>query len=173
MLSVGHAEPRKLSTAQALSGTGVGVSGALFVSAFLVSETGGYVNMPLLYAGLGSSVITPSLGHWYAGEWLTVGMGIRAGAAALATLAVLEFSQEERCQTLEFKLCKGLKGEGVAFLGLAAIAFVGGAAYDLKELPDSVARYNRDHGFTVAPAVVPSIGPTGAPGASLVLTGTF
>ena len=44
------------------------------------SDNGG-----LLMAGLASSLVTPSLGEWYAGKPLTAGMGIRA-ASAVATV---------------------------------------------------------------------------------------
>ena len=159
------AEPRSTGTAHALSGVGTGASAALFLSAFLVSSDEGEVNMPLLYAGLGTGLVTPSLGQFYAGEYLTLGMAIRAGAGALATFAVLQYSQNVRCPTLEFDdSCTNLRSEAYALLGIAAIALVGGAAYDIKELRGSVERYNRRHGYTLAPMLIPS-GPPGAHGA--------
>lgn len=165
-----HAERKKLTTAQAASGVGTGVSAALFLSAFLVSKRNGDVNMPLLYAGLGTSVITPALGHWYAGRYLTPGIGIRAAAAAFSTFGVLYFSQTVRCNTTEFKECTGLKREAGIILGISAIAFVGGAAYDFKTLSDSVDRYNAR--LAITPAFLPTS--TGAPGApGLLLYGSF
>lgn len=168
---VAHADPRQLSTAQAFSGVGTGVSGALFLSAFLVAKQNqGDVNMPLLYLGLGTSVLTPALGHWYTGRYLTPGMGIRAAAALFATWGVTHYSKTERCNTLEFKECTGLEQGAVIVLGLSAIAFVGGAAYDFKTLPDSVDRYNAR--FAITPTILPtSSGPPGAPG--LLLYGAF
>jgi hypothetical protein len=164
-----QAEPRKLTTAQALSGVGTGVSGALFLSAFVLNEKNGDVNLPLVYAGLGSSVVTPALGHWYVGHYLTPGTAMRAGAALLSTWAVSHYSQTERCGTVEFKECTGLRREAIIFLGISAIAFVGGAALDFKTLPDAVADYNAR--FTVTPTLMPTT--SGPPGAGLSLTGAF
>jgi hypothetical protein len=171
-VAAAQASPRTKTTAQALSGVGVAASGALFLSAFVVSERDGDVNLPLLYVGLGSSIITPSLGYFYLGDYLTLGMGIRVGAAALASFAVVQYSQPVRCPSVEFDVsCKGLEREAVVLLGLAAIALVGGAAYDVKELPGKVDDHNRQHGITVGPSLIPST--TGAPGAGVVLGGSW
>ena len=75
--------PKKLNTAYLLSGVGVGVSSALFLTSFFVGKQVGDVNMPVLFAGLGSGMITPQLGQIYAGNYLTWGLAIRlAGGAA-------------------------------------------------------------------------------------------
>lgn len=165
-----HAERKKLVTAQAISGVGTGVSGALFLSAFLLSKSrDGDVSLPLVFTGLGSLVITPSLGHVYAGRYLTPGLGVRAAAGLFATWGVLHFSQTERCDTFTYKECTGLKREAIIVLGVSAIAFVGGAAYDFKTLPDSVERYNLR--FSLTPTILPTT--AGPPGAGLVLSGSF
>ena len=167
---VAHADPKQLSTAQAFSGVGTGVSGALFLSAFLLGkENEAGVNMPLLYLGLGTSVLTPSLGHWYAGRYLTPGMGIRAAAALFATWGVVHYSRTERCNTTGLEECTGLGQGALIVLGLSAIAFVGGAAYDFRTLPDSVDRYNAR--FAITPTILPTS--SGPPGAGLVLSRMF
>jgi len=165
-----HAERKKLVTAQAISGVGTGVSGALFLSAFLLSKSrDGDVSLPLVLSGLGSLVVTPALGHWYAGRYLTPGLGVRAAAGLFATWGVLHYSQTERCDTFVYKECTGLKREAIIVLGISAIAFVGGAAYDFKTLPDSVERHNAR--FSVTPTLLPTT--AGPPGAGLVLSGLF
>ena len=165
------AGPRSKATAQLLSGAGVGASSALFLSAFLLPPDNADVNMPLLYAGLATGVVTPALGHAYIGDYLTVGMGIRAAAAALATYAVLEFRINVRCPTVKFDVsCTSLEHEAIGLLGLAAIAFVGGAAYDLKELPGAVHRYNVDHGYATTPILLPA---SGGPVPGLGVVGYF
>ncbi|MBA3452182.1 MAG: hypothetical protein H0T42_03675 [Deltaproteobacteria bacterium] len=164
------AERKQLMTAQAFSGVGTGVSGALFLTAFLLSKRNeGDINMPLVYVSLGTSVVTPALGHWYAGRYLTPGMGVRAAAALFATWGVVHYSQTQRCNTLEFKECTGLKREAIVVLGLSAIAFVGGAAYDFKTLHESVDAYNAR--FAITPTIMPTT--SGPPGAGLVLVGEF
>ena len=168
---VAHAERKKLTTAQAASGIGTGASAAVFLTAFLLSKQNhGDVNMPLVYIGLGTSVVTPALGHWYTGRYLTPGMGIRAAAAAFSTFGVLRYSQTVRCNTFEYMECTGLKREAIIILIVSAIAFVGGAAYDFKTLSESVDEANAR--FAITPSLLPSS--TGGPGApGLLLHGTF
>ncbi len=154
--SAALADPRKVEVAYTLSGVGTGVSGAVFLSSFWVNDRSGDVNMPLLWAGLGSSLITPSLGQWYAGKWFTPGLGIRIAAGAVAAYAILEHSQTERClDSVEPRECTGLTGDAIPFLGVAAIAWVGGAALDFRDIPQSVAAYNRAH-FHIAPMIGPA-----------------
>lgn len=164
-------EAKSLTTARALSGVGTGVSGALFLSSFLAVDNNGEVNMPLMFTGLGTGVFTPALGQWYAGRFLTPGMAIRIGAGTIATYAVLGQSDTVRCNhTTEYTECKSVNGTGVILLGIAAIVFVGGAALDFKELPDTIERTNRTRGhFSIAPMIVPSR--TGDPVIGLSLTG--
>jgi hypothetical protein len=122
-----HAERKDLTTAKTASGIGTGASAALFISAFALAPDREDVSMPLLYAALGSSVVTPALGHWYAGRYLTLGMGIRAAAALLATYGALHYTQTVRCNTFVYMECESLTGQGLVVLGISAIAFVGGA----------------------------------------------
>jgi len=167
--SVAHAERKELDTAQMASGIGTGASAALFISAFALAPDREDVHMPLLYVALGTSVITPALGHFYAGTYLTPGMAVRAGAALLATYAVLHYTQTVRCNTLVFMECTGLTGEAVIVLGVSAIAFVGGAALDFKTLRESVDEHNAR--FAITPTIMPTS--SGPPGAGLVLSGLF
>jgi len=162
-----RAEKRR-ETAQLLSGGGAGVSSALVLAGFMLASNGEVVNQPLFYAGLGSSLVTPALGEWYAGEWFTPGMAIRIAAGGLATFALRHEQTTVTCDTATSsdQKCNQLTGGGIALLGVAAIAYVGGVWYDALDAGDAVDRYNQRHGFTVTPTVVP--GPAGAaPGVSL------
>ncbi len=163
------AAPRSQRTAFALSGVGTGVSGALFLSAFLVRDGIEDVHMPLFYAGLGSSIVTPSLGQFYAGTYVTPGLVIRTAAVGLATYAAVKYTHTTRCKTtVEYTECTEIVGDAIPWLGVAAIAFVGGAALDFKDIPGSVARWNRRHGIILTPTFVPASG-----GGSLLLVGQF
>lgn len=164
---------KSLRTARILSGVGTGASSALFLTAFFVGEKNGDVNMPLLYAGLGSGIVTPSLGELYVGKYLTVGMGLRVAAGLIATYGVLNYDQEVRCNnTVEFQTCHNLGQNAYLLVGLAGIIFVGGAAWDIQSLPDHVTEYNQRGGsFAVAPTLLPS--GTGDPGFGLAAMGTF
>ncbi len=168
--SSAQAEPRKLNTAYALSGVGTGASVALIAGAFLLPPHSGDINLPMLYAGLATSVVTPSLGNWYAGSWLNVGMGIRVVAGGLATYVAITQRDEIQCGGSTPEFCRRLSNTGVTLLGIAGIVYVGGAAYDFKTLQADVDAYNAKHPFQWAPTVSPS--PTGT-GAVLGIGGTF
>jgi hypothetical protein len=152
LASTAHAE-KKRQTASWLSGAGVAVSGGLVLTSFL-TERAGEINYPLFGTGLVSSIITPSLGEFYAGQYLTLGEAIRAVAAGGALYAIATQNDTVRCDD-GVGFCKSIAGSGVVILGLAAIAFVGGAAYDLLDAPDAVDRYNRRFGIFVSMARTP------------------
>ncbi len=165
-----HAKPRKLTTAYALSGVGTGVSAGLIVGAFLLPPHSGDIYLPMLYTGLATSVITPSLGNWYADRWLTVGMGIRLVSGGLATFVAATQRDEVQCGGATPVFCRRLSNTGVTLLGIAGIVYIGGAAYDFKTLRDDMDQYNARHRFQWAPVITPS--PTGT-GALLGIGGTF
>ena len=172
MLAGTASAEKSLRTARILSGVGTGVSGLLFTTAFFVGEKNGDVNMPLLYAGLGSGVLTPSLGQFYAGKYVTIGMGLRVAAALLATYGVVGQDQEVRCNnTVEFQLCRNLKQEAYLYIGLAGIIFVGGAAYDIQELPSAIDDYNKRPSVALTPTLLPTTNGDSAFG--LAAVGTF
>jgi hypothetical protein len=126
-----------------------------------------------LISGLASSIVTPSLGDWYAGDWFTVGMAVRIGAVGLSTFAVTRETHEVVCEdssSLDMRMCTTLNGTAVALIGIAAIAYIGAAAYDVSQAPEAVHRYNRKYGTFVSAA--PMAGPTGsAPG--VLVSGYF
>jgi len=164
-LATAHAEKSK-RTAQVFSGVGVGVSSALFLSAFLTGDKEGSVNRPVLYTAIGTSIVTPSLGEYYAGQYLTIGSAVRVVAGGLAIYAVTAQTQTVRCDTIQFSECTQLTGTATVLLGIAALAFVGGAAYDVMDADDAVERYNARARVALVPAVT-------AESAGLVVTGQF
>jgi len=157
------AADKSLTTARIWSSAGTGASSAITLSAFIAGDGEAGISKPVLLTGLGTAIITPSLGEFYAGTYFTPGMAIRLGATALVIYAIYGQQEEVRCGSVEYKLCKQFSDGAFATLGLAAIAFIGGAAFDLKELPDYVARAN---GVTVSviPTVLPTRGGEIAPG---------
>jgi len=162
-----HAE-KKRETAQILAGVGTGVSSALILGGFAFATQGNPINKPLMYSGLASAMITPSLGQFYAGQYLTIGMAVRVAAAGLATYALTHETKTVACDdsSMSGTMCTGFYGAGIAMLGLAGIAFIGGMAYDVGDAAPAVDRWNTSHGFVVAPAPIST--PTGpAPGISV------
>jgi hypothetical protein len=152
----------KRNVAQALSGVGVGVSAGFLTAAFL-TDRGGVINVPLFATGLATSAITPSLGELYAGQWLTWGMAVRAGAAGLMILGAYD-TETVRCDTGPIgSMCTTLSSSAIPILGIAAVAYVGGAAYDVIDAPDAVDRKSRER-FVLAPIVIPRGGGIGLSG---------
>jgi hypothetical protein len=166
-----HAE-RKRQTAQILSGAGTAVSSTLILSGFLFAKDGYPIDKPLMYSGLVSAAIAPSLGEFYAGQYITYGMAARVLAAGLATYALTHFNETTTCDnaTMTGTMCTSIEGAGLALLGVSAIAFIGGMAYDVDDAGPAVDRYNRGHGLVIAPAPMPT--PTG-PAPGLWIGGTF
>ena len=149
-----NAGPRSRKLAQILSGTGTGVSSALIVSGFVFASDGNPVNKPLIYTGLVAATLTPSLGEWYSGQYLTIGMAVRIAGLGLATYAIQNEQDPVNCQVVGQTGCTTMAGAGFALLGLAGIAFIGGMAYDVGDAEDSADRYNERHGFTVVPVMM-------------------
>lgn len=171
-LATADAKPRKRSTAFALSGVATGASVVLMSSAFFFPKDTGELNYPLLLTGMATTVISPSVGNFYAEHWLNVGMGVRLAAGALGAYAAVTMRQDHRCPTLMSETCTELTDNGMMALGIAGIIYVGGAAYDFKVLGEQVDDYNVRHSFRFqwAPTVTPS--PSGG-GALLGVGGTF
>jgi hypothetical protein len=162
-----HAE-KKRQTAQILAGVGTGVSSALILGGFAFASQGNPINKPLMYSGLASAMITPSLGQFYAGEYVTIGMAVRVAAAGLATYALTHETKTIQCDDASTSgtMCQSFYGAGIAMLGIAGIAFIGGMAYDVGDAAPAADRYNANHGFVVVPTAVST--PTGpAPGVSI------
>ncbi len=166
MVHADDAQPKSEQTAQILSGLGAGVPAALMLTAFLAATPQDPFNRPLMYTGLATAAIAPSLGEFYAGEYVTIGMAARVVGAGLAVYTLKHYTVATACDGQTGLGCKRLDSPAFPLLGLAAIAFVGGMAYDVQDAGDAVARWNARHHFTAAPIIIE--GPTGpAPGLSV------
>ena len=157
--------PKSKTTALVLSGVGTGVASLLVLGGFLLAPDGKDFNTPLLYTGIGAATVAPSLGEWYAGVPLSYGMAARVFGAGLATVALTTQMKTTTCDTAtsSMQTCTSLQGAGYALMGLAAIAFVGGMAYDVDDAPDAVDRWNAVHvtGFVPIVLATPSGTATG------------
>ncbi|HEX7700923.1 MAG TPA: hypothetical protein VF403_09380 [Kofleriaceae bacterium] len=121
----------------------------------MIAGMTGQTNDRETMVGLASSLVTPSLGEWYAGKYLTVGMGLRA-AGALAMIGGIAYSY---CNDSGSQ-CSETLGHGLLAVGL--IAYGGGIIYDIVMAPSAVDAYNTSHRVraTIGPAVLtPPSGP--------------
>jgi hypothetical protein len=156
--SSAHADddaPKDRTTALRYSITGTVVSGLVFAWGWK-SGSGGVAAL-----GAVSSLITPSFGEWYAGQYLTTGMLIRLGATALAVEGLAHTCID----------CGASTGGPDIVVGV--IGYAAGIAWDIAFAPAAADAYNAAHGghATVAPTVVRT--PAGAPALGLGICGTF
>jgi hypothetical protein len=166
-----HAE-KKRKTATLLSAVSSGVSGGVVVAGFLAAEDSTRINEPVMYTGIGMLFVTPSLGEFYAEQYLTWGMGVRLLASGLAVYALQTQTKEALCDdatSSDGPTCEVFSEGAYPLLGIAAIGFIGGVFYDVLDAGDAADRYNAKLGLRVTPAV-PTAGGA-APGLSL--SGTF
>lgn len=168
-----QAGPKKRNTARLLSGVSAGVSGGVVLAGFLFAPDAKRINQPVMLTGLGLLFVTPSLGEMYSEQYLTWGMAVRGAAAALAVYTLETQTEIVTCDTAHSSTekCEAFSESAYPMLGIAAIAFIGGVWYDTLDAGDAADRYNREHGFTLAPSVVPTASGGMAPG--MVLGGRF
>lgn len=146
---VARAEERKdESTAFALSATGTLISTVLLAQA-AHTQSDGYFHA----AALGLA-IAPSLGHWYAGEYLSGGMVARAGGAALVVIGSQIDGCEDACDA------------GMALMMGGAATFVAGVLWDVATAPKAARSWNKRHEISITPSLT-------SDGGGLSLGGSF
>jgi hypothetical protein len=164
--SVAHADtgedgPKSPDTALMLSLGGTATSAVLFLGGASSNDGG------LMMAGLATSLVTPSLGEWYAGKGLTTGMGIRAVSAAAELAGIAEaFS----CIDAEDTCSNNNGAAGVLIFG-GLIGYAAGTIYDIADAPRTARAYNRAHSYTVTPTVMRT--PSGNTTMGVGIGGTF
>lgn len=128
----------------------------------------------LLGIGAGTTVFTPELGEWYAGQFITTGMAFKAVGAGfgLISLAVY-FGSESGCSDSDNILCTGRTPPNVkataAVVAVGAAFYLAGSIYDLVDAPAAADRFNARQ-FILTPTVIPT---SNGVGAGLGLSGRF
>ncbi len=100
-------------------------------------------------------LIGPSVGHWYAGKYFTLGLVARATGFALGAFAVNG---------------RGHEDDKLGALLVGGACLVGGAIYDLATADRSAREYNFEHAKKLLPTVAPVASGTGV---QIGLAGTF
>ncbi|MEP6863115.1 MAG: hypothetical protein ABJE66_20985 [Deltaproteobacteria bacterium] len=152
--------PKDPGTALELSLGGTVASGALFAIGIEANNGG------LVAAGLLSSLVTPSLGEWYAGKPLTIGMGVRA-ASAVVLLAGLD----ESLKCLGETSCTNDTAAAGALLLGGLVGYAGGTIYDIATAPNAARDFNREHQIHLAPTYLRT--PSGNATMGIGIGGTF
>jgi hypothetical protein len=112
-------------------------------------------------SGLLVGLVTPSLGQFYAGHYLTYGMAARAAGAAL----LVGFAET-------YQPCIGLGTchEGTGWMApIGLLAYLGGTIYDLGTAPAEARRWNQRH-LSMSPTALPS---TSGPAMGVAIGGAF
>ena len=137
--------PKSEDAAFALSLGGTAASAALTIAG-LSSDNGG-----LAVAGLATSLVTPSLGEWYAGKPLTTGMGIRAVSAVVTVVGL-----GESLQCIDADNACSTPGAAPYLMLGGLVGYAAGSIYDIATAKRVAREYNESHGWhvTVAPAAV-------------------
>jgi hypothetical protein len=130
--SIAHAEPqperKSRGIALALAAAGTIVPGVVIGAGFDQKNT------MMILGGTGTLMLSPSLGHWYAGEVFTTGMGVRIVGGGLALLSAAYLSTGD---------------SGSNFLGFTLIGGVSllatGTLMDVIAAPRAVDDWNAEH----------------------------
>jgi hypothetical protein len=122
----------------------------------------------MVLTGAASLLVTPSLGHFYAGERFTTGMALRLGGAtaAITSLAATRGDCLALCSQTE----KTASTRWQVLAATGAATFVAGVVWDIATAHGAARDYNRDHGLVFAPTIVREHGESST---SLALNGTF
>ena len=153
--------PKDPHTALMLSLGGTAASAALVLAGSSAN------NADLVGVGLLSSLLTPSLGEWYAGKPLTAGMGIRLASAGVELYGLAEaFKCWDSCTSSDNNTA------GVLVVG-GLIGYAAGTIYDIADAPSSAREYNRAHSWhaTVTPTVMRT--PSGNAQMGVGIAGSF
>jgi hypothetical protein len=156
--------PKNPDTALMLSLGGTAASAGLVLAGISGHDNGG-----LITAGLVSSLVTPSLGEWYAGKPLTAGMGIRAASAVVTIYGVAE---SLKCLDFEGSdtSCHESDAAGYLLAG-GLIGYAAGTIYDIATAPSAARAYNREHAIRVQPSVIRT--PAGSTTMGVGIGGSF
>ena len=140
--------PEELSQTTATWLSAGGTVAAYSLVALSSSVNSGRDTSPSLgVVALAATFVAPSLGHWYAGTYLTRGLGLRVGAAGVAFLgAAVAIS----CSGLGHDDdqpdgdCTTSNAVGIGLLVVGGGMFIGGTIDDIVQAPRRVDRINAE-----------------------------
>ena len=147
------AQPTELKSSQIAIEWSVG---GTLASLVLIGVGASSHNGGLATVGVVSSLVTPSLGEWYAGDYVTAGMGIRV---ASTLVAIVGFGSA-LCNEIGDGCKSGQQSTGAALMLVGGAGYVTGAIYDIATAGSAADSFNRKHALKVAPTVLtPPSGP--------------
>jgi hypothetical protein len=137
--------PRDPATAGLLSG-GITFAGGLVVAMAVDRDSAALGALGGTGLALG-----PSTGHWYAGEVVNPGLGVRVGGLAVAALGATMIHDgrgaDGACDSTRCRV-----GTGLAVAGPVLVA--GGTLYEILTAPGAARAHNRRRALGVTPAAL-------------------
>ncbi len=110
------------------------------------------VGRRLGWAAIAGSLVTLSLGEWYAGKYLTLGLGLRAvGAATIGAGIAYSFCNDAMCSS-DF---------GHALIGVGVVAAAAGIGYDIATTRSAARDYNANHRVAIMRGAALAVGARG------------
>ncbi len=171
-------EPKSPRTARLLSGAGPLLSLGVVTAGGLIAGSGSSpahwrqdVGTGIAWVGVASLPFAPSFGHWYAGDYLTPGLGLRALGIGLFVGGAANFTLRFDCADIDCPPAKdNTLGGTLMLLGIAS--YTTGWIYDVATADRAAREYNRDHAtrLSVAPTAIRTGSATSY---GLVLGGSF
>lgn len=148
-------EPLREDVALELGISGTVGSWALMLGTFYFGENGSLGDFSVVTFGLGALgiLIAPSFGHWYAGKPFTRGLGVRLAGAATVVTAFAVAVEEGLFVSEPHAADRTAIPPTLAITG--AVLLLAGTLDDLATTPRRVRRWNRAHGFAIAPIAGP------------------
>ena len=109
----------------------------------------------LALAGAAGLLLAPSAGHWYSGQLMTRGLGLRLGGVAVTSGAIL-LAMGDSCVPLCDGQTSDLDGDDsmLVVIGLAGAGlFAAGVIHDIVTADDAARDYNNEQArrVTIAP----------------------
>jgi hypothetical protein len=159
------ASPEPVDAKSPSVAVGLSLVGSLGSAALVLggASLGNGAGQGLVLAGLAGSLVAPSLGHWYAGHYLTAGLGARLVGGAVFTAGLATVLSDCLFET-------SCDSSGGTLVVLGAVSYVGGMIYDIATASGAAQDYNEAHHLRLAPTVVPS---GAGQGLGLGLSGVF
>ena len=102
----------------------------------------------LMVTGLMSTALTPDFGHWYAHEYLTAGLGLRAAGLLVMGIGSLHVCGPD---ANEYG-CDSSPNTGLIAVGV--LVYAAGVVHSIATAPRDVRKYNRNHTVTAVPTLV-------------------
>lgn len=146
---------RDRATARNLSWGGAVLSLGVVATGIALATDRDHEDTGAVIAGVGAAtlLVTPAFGSWYAGRYLTIGMGIRVAGVAAAIAGARIVDSAAGCEGNDIVRCD-MPDVGPILLVGGGLVFLIGVGYDMATAEDTADAFNARHRrVSVVPAV--------------------